>query len=75
MNTLEMANQEASKITQEMDAIFAKHPGCEAPEFMPASDYNDWGVLWQLRRSLFDRISAFERAEASLLHFLKMEVI
>lgn len=69
------ANAEAQKLTVEMNVIFAQHPECEAPEFMPEPHLSEWNNLWQVRKGIFDRISRLEQAAYYLNHFLKMEVI
>lgn len=69
------AQNEALKLTSEMDAIFEPFKGeCEAPEYMPEPEYVKWSVLWQIRRGIFDRLDKIERAKSSLLNYIQMEV-
>ena len=69
------ATAEAHKLTVEMNVIFAQHPECEAPEFMPEYHLNEWNMLYKIRRGIFDKLTRLEQVAGELNHYLKMEVI
>lgn len=66
--------EEVKSITEQMNTIFAKHPDCEAPEFMKGQDLEDWSYLWRIRRAIFDRQTAIESAVNEFVHFYEMEI-
>lgn len=76
-NTMQMASDEAQRLTGQMDEIFNKYKGpqCEAPEFMPEAPRKEWDRLHKLRTDIRVKLHRVEAANSELYHFLMMEVL